>query len=893
MLIARLILYLYPRRFRERVGEELLRTLRDVHDREARSRGRLSAYGRLALDLGDLILGGLIERAHDLRSRRDNPKPTRQRPPPQKEPEMSSLLQDIRYALRWIGKQPGFTAIVMLTVALGIGANTSMFSIVHGVLLEQLPYDEPAELVFIFQTDRFNDTRREGVSGPDYFDYLERQTVFKRLAAYTGAPNPTLTPVDGEAERLNVIQVTHTLFPALGWSAMLGRTFVPEEDQPDGPAVTVLSHGLWTRRFGSDSTIIGRAISLDGNAYTVVGVMPPDFRFAGDVDLWLPLAYGPATSSRGVHNLLVIGRLRDGDSPTTAQAEMDAIMAALEEAYPDDNVGRGANVEAMEAVLTGQVRPALLFLMGAVGLVLLIACANVANLLLTRSITRQREVAVRAALGARRRRLVRQFLVESLLLALAGGVLGLLLAFAGVALLRDLAPAALPQVKPYALNTTVLLFALGATLVTGVLFGILPALRTSNPNLNVELAEGGRGSTGGRAGRLRDGIAVAQVAVAFVLVVGAGLLLRSMWNLTRVDPGFQQENLVRLSVSLPEARYPNDFRDWPDVPEVQRFHQEVLERAERLPFVQGAALALNSPTAPGWTTRVVVEGGPETVEAGVEEERIRPVSAGYFATAGIRLVRGRDFDRRDAGGAPPVAVVNESFARKYFPGEDPLGRRFEFWGVSREIVGVVADVKFMGLNQQTRPAFYVPMTQLPFSQFDVLLRADAAPDVVVRAMRAEIRQMDPQLAVFNSASVAELLARSIAPQRFNLIMLGLFAGLALVLSAVGIYGVIAYGVGRRAREFGVRMSLGADGGQIVRLVLSHGLKLGAIGILIGLGGSLAASRIISGFLFDVAAIDPPTLVGVALFLAVVALFSALVPAARASRVNPVTALREE
>jgi putative ABC transport system permease protein len=488
---------------------------------------------------------------------------------------------------------------------------------------------------------------------------------------------------------------------------------------------------------------------------------------------------------------------------------------------------------------------------------------------------------------------VRQFLVESLLLALAGGALGLLLAVAGIALLRDLAPAALPQIKPYSLNATVLLFALGATLVTGVMFGILPALRTSNPNLNVELAEGGRGSTGGRTGRLRDGIAVAQVALAFVLAVGAGLLLRSMWNLTRVDPGFKQENLVRLSVSLPDARYPNDFRNWPDVPEVQRFHAEVLERAERLPFVQSAALALNSPTVAGWTTRVRVEGGPETVEEGVEEERIRPVSAGYFATAGIRLIKGRDFDRRDAGGAPLVAIVNESFARKYFPDEDPLAKRFQFWGGWREIVGVVADVKFLGLNRETSPAFYVPMTQVPFSQFDILLRADAQPAVVVRAMRAEIRQIDPQLAVFNAASVGDLLSRSIAPQRFNLIMLGLFAALALVLAAVGIYGVIAYGVGRRVREFGVRMSLGADDGQIVQLVLSHGLKLVAMGILIGLAAALAASRVISGFLFHVAAVDPPTLAGVALFLAVVALLATFVPAARASRVDPVAALREE
>jgi putative ABC transport system permease protein len=893
MRIARTILLLYPRRFRERVGEELLQTLQDVHDRDLGRRGRLRAWARLGLDLGDLIVGGLIERARDLRSRPDNPAASSTQPPPRKESKMSILLQDFRYALRWILRQPGFTAVVVLTVALGVGANTSMFSVVYGVLLEQLPYEQPEQLVYIFETDRVNDTRREGVSGPDYFDYLDRETVFQRLAAFAGAPNPTLTPADGEAERLNAVQVTHTLFPTLGWSAALGRTFLPEEDVPDGPAVTVLSHGLWVRRFGADSAIIGRSIRLDGNAYTVVGVMPADFRFAGDVDLWLPLGYGPSTISRGVHNLLVVGRLRDGVSLATAQAEMDGIMAALEEEYPDDNVGRGANVESMEAVLTGNVRPALLLLMGAVVLVLLISCANVANLLLTRSITRQREVAVRAALGAGRRRLLGQFLVESTLLALAGGALGLVFAVAGLELLHSLAPAALPQIKTYSLNAPVLLFALGATLATGILFGVLPALRTSNPNLNAELAEGGRGGTGGRTGRLRDGIAVAQVALAFVLAVGAGLLVRSMWNLTRVDPGFSAEKLVRLSVSLPQSRYPNDFHDWPNVPEVQQFYTDVLERAERLPFVRSAALALNSPTTPGWTTRVQVEGGPETVEEGVEEERIRPVSAGYFATAGIRLLKGRDFDRRDSGDAQLVAVVNESFARKYFPAADPIGKKFQFWSNWREIVGVVADVKFMGLNQDVRPAFYVPLAQVPFSQFDILVRAGAEPETVVQAIRAEIRQIDPQLAVFNATTLDQLLARSIAPQRFNLIMLGLFAALALTLAAVGIYGVIAYGVGRRLREFGIRMSLGADGDRIVQLVLAHGMKLAAVGIVIGIAAALAASRLISGLLFDVAAVDPATLAGVTIFMALVSLAAAVVPAVRACRVDPVMALREE
>jgi len=891
MHVLRLLLLLYPRAFRERHGDELVRTWRDRHTGERARHGRLRAWARCGIDLADLIAGALVERYRILfRSHARSGPYAQQR---QREPAMANLLKDLRYALRSLSKQPGFAFAVILTVALGVGANTAMFSVVHAVLLRQLPYEEPHELMFVFQTDRFNDTQREGASGPDYFDYLERQTVFERMAAYTGAPNPTLTPEGREPERLNALQVTHTFFPMLGWEALRGRTFTAEEDRPGGPAVTVLSHGLWVQSFGGDGRIIGQSIYLDGDAYTVVGVMPPDFRFGGSVDLWLPLQYGPTTLSRGTHNLLVLGRLKDGVTEPAAQQEMSRIMAALEEEYPDDNVGRGANVEAMSEVFTGGVRPALLILMGAVGLVLLIACVNVANLLFTRGTTRRREVAVRAAMGASRGRLVTQFLAESLVLAGAGGAFGVLLAFGGVGLLRALAPAALPRVDTIGLSAPVLLFALAISIGTGILFGILPALRSARARVSEDLAEGGRTSSSAATGRIRATLAVTQVTLAFVLAVGAGLLLRSVWNLTRIDPGFRHENLARMSVSLPQARYPNSFRDWPDVPEVLRFHSEVVERALRLPFVSGVALALNPPTASGWTTRVEIEGGPGTVEEGMEEERIRPVSPGYFATAGIPLLKGRDISPRDDGDAPLVAVVNEAFVEKYFPAEDPIGKRFEFWDQWREIVGVVGDVKFMGIAEPDRPAFYPPLAQLPFSQFDMIIRSEAPASRVFEAMRAEIHEIDPQLATYNAASFGEILADAIAPQRFNLIMFALFAALSLVLAAVGIYGVIAYGVGRRVHEFGVRMSLGADAGRIVQLVLSQGARLVAAGIVLGLAGALAASRLISGLLFDVAPVDPLTLAAVALVLAAVALAATLVPALRASRVNPVVALRDE
>ena len=889
--VLRLLLFLYPRSFRERMGDELVRTWRERHLRHLGRHGRIRACGRYASDLADLVVGALLERCRVLFRRHDAHRPYAQQR--EREPGMSNLLKDLRYALRSLSKQPGFALAVIFTVALGVGANTAMFSVVHAVLLRQLPYPEADELMFVFQTDRFNDTRREGASGPDYFDYLERQTVFEHLAAYSGAPNPTLTPEGREPERLTALQVTHTLFPTLGWEAGLGRTFAADETAPGGPAVTVLSHALWVQGFGADPRIIGKSITLDGNAYTVIGVMPAGFPFASGTDLFLPLQIGPTTTSRGNHGLLVLGRLKDGATQRAAQDEMSRIMAALEEEHPDDNVGRGANVEAMGEVVTGGVRPALLILMGAVGLVLLIACVNVANLLFTRGTARRREVAVRAAMGASRGRLVTQFLAESLLLGGVGGALGVALAYAGIGLLRALAPAALPRVESIALSAPVLLFALAITFGTSILFGILPALRSARARVSEELAEGGRTSVGATTGRIRATLAVTQVTLTFVLAVGAGLLVRSMWNLTSVDPGFQHENLVRVSVSLPQARYPNNFRDWPEVPEVHRFHGEVVERLDRLPFVDGVGLALNAPTVPGWTTRVRIEGGPESVEEGVEEERFRPVSPGYFAAAGIPLLKGRDLTRHDDGHAPPVAIVNEAFAQKYFPGEDPIGKRFHFWGNWREIVGVVGDVKFMGIGEPDRPAFYPPLAQVPFSQFDIIVKSAAPPPRLFEAVRAEIHEMDPALAVFNAESFESLLSEAIAPQRFNLIMFGLFAALSLCLATVGIYGVIAFGVGRRVHEFGVRMSLGADAGRILKLVLSQGARLIALGIGLGLAGALAASRLMSGLLFAVDPADPLTLAAVAAGVAAVALVATLVPALRASRINPVVALREE
>jgi putative ABC transport system permease protein len=891
-LLLRACLMLYPKSFRDRFGRSLTQVVADVYRHEVESGHRVKALTFYLVQWGDLAIGGVVERSKAIIQRITANRPTHGIPQPREASAMSRVLQDLRFAVRTSIKQPIFTLVVVGTVGLGVGANTTMFSIVNGVLLQELPYENPDELVRVFQSDRFNGTLREGVSGPDYFDYVQQQTVFEQMAAWTGF-NPTLSEGLSDPERVNVAQATHTLFPTLGWQAELGRTFSPDEDVPDGRAVTILSYGLWKRRFGSDLDVVGRSIQLDGRDYAVVGVMPADFLFLPNTDVWLPLQYGPTTGLRGNHGLNVIARLKDGATIAAARDEMSRIMARLEQEYPEDNIGRGATVDRLDSVVTGGVRPALLLLMGSVAFVLLIACANVANMLFSRGAARQRELAVRLALGAGPARVMSQLMTESLVLAAAGGAFGLGIALAGVRLLHSLNPTGLPRLSEITLDPGVIGFAMAATGLTGLVFGVLPAWRASRTPLSEVLSEGARSSSGARTGKLRSALTVAQVSVAFALVVGAGLLIKSMWNLLRVEPGFQHGSLVTVTVTLPQTRYPNSFRDWPDVPEVHRFHSEVLQRAQRLPMVTGATLAANGPTDPGWTSRVMVEGGPQTVEEGVEEERNRQIGPGYFATIGTPIIHGREFNQFDRGDTPPVVVVNDAFAKKYFPGENPLGKHISFWGVMRQIVGVAGDVRFMGLDRPSRPAYYSPLSQLPMSNFEILLRIVGDPEPAIAAMRDQIRQIDSQLAVYNAFSFDAIMSRSLAPQRFNLVMLGLFAALALALAAVGIYGVISYGVSQRVHEFGVRLSLGAEQAKLSQLVLRQALALAIAGIGLGLAVALAGSRLISGLLFNVTPMDPITLSATALFLGLVAVLAALIPAHRASKVSPMVTLRQQ
>jgi len=887
-----LCLLLYPRSFREKFGHSIVQVVRDAYHRDNSPGNRVGSLLSYANHIVDLVAGAVFERANSLTRRAPSRRSTPGIPQPREASVVSSVIQDLKFAARTLIKRPVFTAVVVVAVGLGVGANAAMYSIVDGVLLQELPYEDADQLVRVFQSDRFNATLHESVSGPDYFDYLEQQTVFQQIAAWTGF-NPTLADGVSDPERLTVARATHTLFPTLRWEAELGRTFTAAEDVPGGTATVVLSYGLWTRRFGRDSAVIGRSIELDGFDYAIVGVMPAGFNFLPDVDAWLPLQYSAHTNSRGVHNLNVIARLKDGMTIEAARDQMTSIMTRLEERYPEDNVGRGATVERLDWVMTGRVRPALVLLMGAVTLVLLIACANVANMLLARGTARQREIAVRLSLGAKPGRIIRQLITESLVLALLGGALGVVLAFGAVLLLQALDPSNLPRLTEISLNPAVIRFALLVTAGTGILFGTLPAWRAAQTELSEVLSEGTRSSSGVRSRKLRSALTVTQIGVAFALVVGAGLLTRSLWNLSRVEAGFRHEGLVRMTVTLPQARYPNSYTDWPNVPEVHQFYAEVLDRARRLPMVTAATLAAFGPTDAGFTSRVEVEGGPQTVEEGVEEERNRAIAPGYFATIGTPMIRGREFNRFDRADAPPVVVVNQAFATKYFPNEDPVGKYISYWGVRREIVGVAADVRFMGLSDPSRPAYYAPMWQVPWSSFDVLLRIVGDPEPAIAAMRDQIHQIDSQLAIYNASSLDAVLSRSLAPQRFNLVMLGSFAALALTLAAVGIYGVISYSVGQRFHEFGVRMSLGADRGKMSRLVLKEAVAMAAAGIGLGLVAALAASRLISGLLFNVAAVDPLTLVATALFLACVALLAALIPAHRAGRVDPMVALRQE
>ncbi|HVG29686.1 MAG TPA: ABC transporter permease [Pyrinomonadaceae bacterium] len=813
---------------------------------------------------------------------------------------MGSLIQDLRYSLRTLRKTPVFTSVAVLALALGIGANSAIFSVVNAVLLRPLPFDHPERMMSV--QVRNEKTGGVGVeqSYPNFLDLRAQCQSCEGMAAYGGATTFLMNPGE-EPERVRGVQASADLLPLLGVKPALGRVFTAAEDQVGGRRVVVLSYGVWQRFFGGNPKIIGQDIPLGGSApTTVLGVMPKGFKFPVEwqqTDFWMPLA--PAISpedreGRAMVWLDLLAKTKPGVSQQQAQAEIDTISRRLQAQYPATNTALNFFVKPLKENLVGNLRTALLVLLGAVGCVLLIACANVANLLLARAAGRSKEMSIRTALGASRSRIVRQLLTESLLLALVGGALGLLLALWGVDLLAAAAPADIPRVAEIGLDARVLLFTLLVTLATGVVFGLAPALQASKADVNEALKEGGRGTgEGGGRRRLRGALVVSEVALSLVLLIGAGLLAQSFKRLLDVTPGFDAKNLVTMDVVPRRSRYPEE-------PQRVQFFKDFAEQASRLPGVRGVGLVDPLPlngNFEAWDFQI--EGRAPFAPGEQNDADRRVVNGDYFRVMGIPLRRGRTFDDRDRKEAPQVLVVNDTFARQFFPGDDPLGKRIVFGGgpaggTAREIVGVVGDVRHAGLDEPATPEFYVPYTQVLTARLTVVARS-ASDDTagVAGALRGVIRRTDKDSPVYNVRTMEELLAASVAKRRFNMILLGGFAAVALVLAALGIYGVISYTVTQRTHEIGVRVALGAQPGDVVRMILSQGMRLTLLGVGVGLLGASALTRVMSGLLFGVSATDPVTFGGVALLLAGVAFVSCLLPARRATKVDPMIALRYE
>jgi putative ABC transport system permease protein len=810
--------------------------------------------------------------------------------PPAGGPTMH-LRTDLRSALRSLAKRPATTAAVVAILALGIGANTAMFSVVHAVLLTPLPFDRPAELTMVWVDNRVQGWRRDITSYPNFLDWRQNQS-FQSLAAYR--PLSVSLTTGGEPIEVQAAEVSASFFPTLGVAPALGRGFTAEEEQEGHDRVVVVSHGLWQRRFGSDPGLVGRDIELGGESHTVVGVAPAAFDFPRATEVWGPLAPEEGLrQARGALWLYVVGRLQPGVSLAAAQAEMSAVAARLEGDYPQTNEGLGINLVPLQADLVGEVRPALLVLLAAVFAVLLIACANLTNLLLARAGDREREFAVRSALGAGRRRLLIQLLWESVVLALVGGTAGVVLAQVASPLLLGWGARELPRLPRAGLDPAVLAFTLGVTLATGLAFGLAPALHLARTRLTEVLKEGGRGSAGGRrSARLRRLLVASEVAVALVLLVGAGLLLRSFAELTRVDPGLAAEGRLTFRLQLPSSTYPEGV-------DAHRFFDELVARLGALPGVRAAGVASavligRLPNA----TNVTIEGrAPE----GVEDERavaVDTVSPRLFEAAGMPLRRGRAFAATDAPQATPVAIVNEAMERQYWKGQDALGRRFKYGGPGSEdpwrtVVGVVADTRRSGADQEVMPSTFLPLAQAPRRRMTVVVETAGDPLALAAAVREQVWALDRSLPVSDVSTLQQVLDERLAPRRFQMLLLGLFAGVALALALVGIYGVVSCLVEQRMREIGVRMALGAPGQRILRMVVGQVLALTLPGVAVGLAGAFALTRFLRSQLFGVSPTDPATFAAVAVLLAAAAIAAGFAPARRAARLDPVEVLRKE
>ncbi len=808
---------------------------------------------------------------------------------------METLWQDLRFGLRQLLSKPGVTLIAVLSLALGIGANTAIFSLVDAVLLRPLPFHEPDRLVMVWEDATQVGFPRNTPAPANYADWKSQNKTLEDMAALNWR-NYALTE-EGEPEKVEAQGVTANFFSLLGVKPVLGRSFTAEEDKPGADQVALISYGLWQRRFGGDPALVGKEILLDGQKRTVLGVMPAGFQFMSkETGLWVPMAFSAEElANRGGHYLTVVARMKPGVSLEQARADIAAVTRGINQGHSWHGFELGSVVISLREQLAGDVRISLIVLLVAVGCVLLIACANIANLLLSRGASRYREIAVRTALGAGRLRIVRQLLTESTLLSLAGGLTGLLFAWLSFSFLKQIIPASMELNAGVKIDARIFGFTLLLSLLTGIVFGLAPALQAAKVDLNEALKQsGGRTGTGAGHRRLRGMLVVTEIALALVLLVGAGLLIQTFLKLRALDIGVNPDNVLTLRTQLPRGKYG-------ELPKRTAFYQQVLERVRTLPGVVAAGYSTAVPlTWKGGTSGFVVEG--QSVQGPGQDANNRQVTVGYLETMGVKLRQGRFFDEHDDAQAQPVAVINETMARQYWPGESAVGKRFRLGGTDstspwRTVIGVIGDVKEMGLEAPPKAEFFFPYQQLPDMLWnmprDLTVRTTGDPLSVAAAVRQAVWSVDPAQPVSNVRTMEEIMAEEVAQRRIGMTLLAAFAALALLLASLGIYGVLSYAVTQRTQEIGIRMALGANRRAVLRLVMADGLRLAGVGVAIGLGASFALTRLMSGLLFGVSASDPRTLAGVTLLLTAVALLACYIPARRAAKVDPMIALRYE
>jgi predicted permease len=805
---------------------------------------------------------------------------------------MLGLWQDFRYALRTLRKNPGFTAITVLTLALAIGGNSAIFSVVRGVLFKPLPYPEPDRLVRIFgDWPKYTDFP---MSPADFLDFRARNQVFSQIALY--ARRDLDLTIGDKPESFKAMAVSSGFFETLGFSPLLGRPFQVADEQDGAGKSVILSHGFWQRRMGGDPTVVGRTMTFSGAPYVVIGVMPPGVQHVGgdyhslphgeNVDLWWPMPLQPGHMPRGAHYLNAIARLKPGIAPETAESGLNVIAAQLAKEYPDTNAGQHIRLVGLKEEIVGRARLTLLVLSGAVGLVLLIACVNVANLLLARATGRQREIALRSALGAARGRLVRQLLTECLVMAALGGILGIALGAIGMKVLISLGAQKLPRLQAVRIDAGVLAFTAAVAIGTGLLFGLAPILAAFKIDLNTALKEGGRTTTGGMRQGLRAALVTVEIALALILLAGAGLLIRSFVNLQRVDPGFHPDRVITMEIHLPRKPYADEKR-------IARLFENLVTRVESLNGVQAAGLSTDLPwTGYNENSGFTIEGRPSRPN---DEPiaRYHGVSPDYFRTIGTPLISGRFFTPHDNAAAPMVLLVNSALAQKYFPGEDPAGKRVKLFNTTVTIVGVVGNVKDTPSARQAIPAYYFPLGQQQFMDVALAIRTANDPSPVVEAVRREVSALDKDLPLTQIETLDEIAFSAVAGPRLTLLLVAVFAALAIVLASVGIYGVMAYAINQRVQEIGIRMALGAQRRDVLRMILMQGARLALAGLIAGLAGAMALTRLLGNLLYGITPTDPLTFAAVGALGLAVALAASYIPARRAMAVDPSMALRYE